>query len=291
MSIAHITTMISSPLMKVWATANVKTAKTLGELLTAKRSDYEGTPEQFDQYVVADAIGFSQPYVSQIEKGHAENRVRKWPSKKQQALLEAYKFTTEEIAEIGEKFNLDLPGVTATATFRQPAGRFQATAEIGAPPENTTTLEATRRFEVQDTHITFRVYAGISAGHEEAEPIEGEAFSIPSADLSGIDPVCVRVYRVNGDCMVSESARGLTMNICSGDKIAVDISQRIVNNNDVIAAYWRPGDKLVVKRYVEAGDHIVLKPTSPTHPPLIAQNNDDFEIIGKVVWRGGPFRA
>lgn len=281
MSILAMPYHISFDLMKKsWLTMTkpLEEAATLGEVLRIQFDKYYKTPDEIKQGEVALAMGIHQGTLSKVQNDKSPGTAQRWSSHQVEELLRGYHVIDKAIIQqIAYNFDLRLPKSYFAATL--------------SDSSETTTLEATRRFEVQDTHITFRVYAGISAGDEEAEPIEGEAFSIPTGDLLGIDPVCVRVYRVNGDCMVSESARGLTMNICSGDKIAVDISQRMVNNNDVVAAYWRPGDKLVVKRYVEAGDHIVLKPTSPTHPPLIAQNNDDFEIIGKVVWRGGPYRA
>ncbi|MCX7784098.1 MAG: helix-turn-helix domain-containing protein, partial [Meiothermus sp.] len=79
-------------------------------------------------------------------------------------------------------------------------------------PEGALRLEADLRF------ATFPVQATASAGHQNTPTSEG-LVSIPLEDLKalGVRPENVRVYAVNGDCMVSESVRAMGQSIAPGD--------------------------------------------------------------------------
>lgn len=101
-------TVLPSRLMAIWSTADIQSAENLGALLAARRDDLDGTPDEIQQFDIADAVGFSQSYISKIERGQAERRIPLWPSGKQLALLRAYKFTDNEILEIVDKFGLDI---------------------------------------------------------------------------------------------------------------------------------------------------------------------------------------
>jgi transcriptional regulator with XRE-family HTH domain len=46
-------------------------------------------------------------------------------------------------------------------------------------------------------------------------------------------------------------------------------------------------EKLVIKRFKIEDEQVVLYPTSPAHPPLVLQHEDDAKILGRVIWRGG----
>jgi len=69
----------------------------------------------------------------------------------------------------------------------------------------------------------------------------------------------VRVYAVNGDCMVSESVRAMGQNIAPGNLVAVDTG-RMPRVGDVVVAWDGLNEVLLIKRYQEEGEHIVFYP-------------------------------
>ncbi len=153
--------------------------------------------------------------------------------------------------------------------------------------EQATAMSAVSRLEVYDDWLAFPVYGSVSAGKDEAKALEGEAY-VPRDKLKakGADPRYVRIYLVNGDCMISDEARRLEKNIAPGDYIAVDTRSR-PQTGDVVVAWWPDEEKLVVKRYRVEREGIVLYPANPAHPNLVLSGEDDVFIIGRVIWRGG----
>ena len=102
----------------------------------------------------------------------------------------------------------------------------------------------------------------------------------------GANPDTVKVYLVNGDCMISNEAQRIQKNIAPGDYVAVD-SERKPQPGDVVVAWWPREDKMVVKRFKIEGKDIVLYPVNPAHPNLVLDREEDVFILGTVVWRGG----
>lgn len=96
----------------------------------------------------------------------------------------------------------------------------------------------------------------------------------------------MRVYRVNGSCMVSDEARRMERNIAPGDYILVDISRK-PRAGDVVVAWWPEQEKLVVKRYKVEGDNILLYPANPMHPVVVLPREEDVNILGVVIARLG----
>ena len=151
--------------------------------------------------------------------------------------------------------------------------------------------EAVRRFEVSPQFASFRVQGKVSAGTQDLGVAEGQV-SIPLEDLKalGVRPENVRVYAVNGDCMVSEGVRGMGQSIAPGDRVAVDTG-RIAKAGDVVVAWDGLNEILLIKRYKEEGEHVVFYPARYGVPPVVRHRDDPVRIIGPVVWRGGPFRG
>ena len=149
-------------------------------------------------------------------------------------------------------------------------------------------LVAASRLEVQPDWAAFPVYGTVSAGGAETEPLSDEVTYIPREKLRarGVDPKNVRVYLVNGDCMISNEAQRVQKNIAPGDHVAID-THRKPQPGDVVVAWWPREEKMVVKRYKVEGRDIVLYPVNPAHPNLVLGNEDDVYILGSVVWRGG----
>lgn len=177
------------------------------------------------------------------------------------ALLEALEWSPSDFAEATR---LEYPGLPAQVS------------------------EQMRRIEVQPEWQAFAVYGSVSAGAGESEPLEGESIAIPAEILrrKGVKPQNVRVYLVNGDCMISEGASRQEKSIAPGDYIAVDRGRRAVSG-DIVVAWWPREEKLVVKRYKVEKEGIRLYPTQPAHPVLVLGLEEDLYIIGPVFWRGG----
>ncbi len=152
-------------------------------------------------------------------------------------------------------------------------------------------LEGLKRLEADLHFATFSVQATALAGLKNTQTSEG-LVSIPLEDLRalGVRPENVRVYAVNGDCMVSESVRAMGQSIAPGDRVAVDIG-RMPKAGDVVVAWDGLGDLMLIKRYQEEGEHIVFYPARHSVPPVVRHRDDPVKIIGPVVWRGGPFRG
>jgi len=148
-----------------------------------------------------------------------------------------------------------------------------------------------QRLEVDLRFATFPVYENALAGTKDARPAEG-LVSIPLEDLKalGVRPENVRVYVVNGDCMVSESVRSVGQSIAPGDRVAVDTT-RIPRTGDVVVAWDGLNEVLLIKRYKEEGEHLVFYPARYGVPPVVRHRDEPVKIIGPVVWRGGPFRG
>jgi len=214
--------------------------------------------------VVADSgDALTQSDVSRIERGKL-HPVDDLPIAKFFGLLRGYDWALEEFQ--------DATGLVVPFTSRD-----QAEA-----------LAAARYLEVSPTYIEFPVFAAASAGESEPEPIEGGVAYIPKEKLraKGADPRYVVVYRVNGDCMVSQEARMMERNIVHGDHVAVD-TRRKPEPGDTVVAWWPEDQKLVVKRYRVEREGIVLYPLSPSAPTLVLPHEDDVNIIGPVIWREG----
>ena len=180
------------------------------------------------------------------------------------ALLKALEWTLEDFA-------------AATGLSLPFASREQAEA-----------LQAASRLEVRPDWLRLPVYGAVAAGKENAKPLGDEHVYIPREKLraKGADPDNVKVYLVNGDCMISNEAQRIQKNIAPGDYVAVD-SDRKPQPGDVVVAWWPREDKMVVKRFKIEGKDIVLYPVNPAHPNLVLDREEDVFILGTVVWRGG----
>ena len=154
--------------------------------------------------------------------------------------------------------------------------------------EQAEALAAASRLEVKPQWLEFPVYGAVSAGKKDPEPLADERIYIPREKLRGksADPDTIKVYLVNGDCMISNEAQRIQKNIAPGDYVAID-SSRKPQPGDVVVAWWPKEEKMVVKRYKIEGKDIVLYPVNPAHPNLVLDREEDVYLLGTVVWRGG----
>lgn len=236
----------------------------LGRFLKQHREDLEGGPRATKQEDIAELLEFNQSYISRLERGRLDDTIRtKWKPDRVWTLLKAYKFTDEEALEIAQRFGLDVP-----------------------PPP---TPNAIQRLEVSPDFQYFPVFHGVAAGDSDPKPISGESAAIPQRHLKGVNPDNVRVFLVNGDCMVSQSVKNSSKSIGPGDFVGVDTG-RLACDGCIVVAFDAKEDKLIVKHYREEGedDHIILYPAKAGHPPVVRPKDDpQLRIIGVVFWRGG----
>lgn len=274
MSTAYNTTMLPFYMTMAWSKVDIQSATSLGRLLQAKRDALNGTVEQVEQADVALAIGFSQSYVSQIERGLADNRVPLWPSRKQLALLRAYRFTPDEIFEVVEKFDLDI----------SLAGSRNYVAAESHKVES---------FRSSENFVYYPVYTSASAGTGDPELVEGEVAAIPESALRsrGITEENrheAMPVKVNGNCLVSQNVRFSDKNISHGDHVFVHLKAP-PKTGDRVCCFDHTDDQLIIKFFDESQD--------PSNPDLITffdargmqyvRNTVDIEYVGVVFWRSG----
>jgi hypothetical protein len=257
MSTAVIISAVEFPHM-AWAFASLKNAKTLGELLSARRDDLLGSPREIKQKDISRETGFSQAYISKIEDGLSEEAMKKWRGDRVYTFLRAYKFTEDEMREIAERFGLAL-----------------------LIPEPSMTVEL--------DWVSFDVYHAASAGTGKPEVIDGEAAAIPRSVLKkhGVNVADVMVIRVNGDCLVSQAVRYSNKNIAHGDYAAINTAAT-PKDGDVVA-YWDSREDIMIIKYfkddVKNGMVYLYDARGLTVP--VPDVDDDLVYRGVVFYRGG----
>jgi SOS-response transcriptional repressor LexA len=204
----------------------------------------------------------SQSTMSDLERGKVQPF--KMETNRVFALLHFLEWTIEEFIE---NTGLELPFIT------------KKKAEA---------IKAMQYLEVKQEGVNFKVYASVSAGSSDPEPIKGESVTIPTNKLKavGANANFVRCYRVNGDCLVSIEATKVNKNIADGDVVAIDM-QRKPQVGDLVVAWWEEKKKMVVKRYKIEREGIILYPARPGHPTVVLPHEDMAQILGVVIWRGG----
>lgn len=147
------------------------------------------------------------------------------------------------------------------------------------------------KFEVSDEGLTFPVYGTVSAGTGDSHPEEGESATIARRFLqrAGVEPESVRVFVVNGSCMVSDYVRKAEKNIAEGDHIAVALNHPPPEDPRTVVCYFDyEEERLFIKHLKLEPDVIHFYPASGTGK-TIARDKDDPQVryIGWVFWRGG----
>ena len=158
-----------------------------------------------------------------------------------------------------------------------------------APDIAAETLERVQHLEAHPNWVVLPVYGTADAGDIGAASPEGDGVVyIPREHLSrrGSHVDNIRVFQVNGSCMVSDEARRVEKNYAPGDFIAVDID-KVPQPGDVVVAWWSEREMLILKRYVIDDDHVVLHPLASSRTPVVLPASSETRLLGPVVWRGG----
>lgn len=143
-------------------------------------------------------------------------------------------------------------------------------------------------YRVHPDWVMFPVVEAASAGDESPAYLVGEVAYIPREHLRrrGALAENAQVFMVNGRCMISDEARRVEKNYAPGDYVAVD-RNRPPEAGEIVVAWWRDEEKLVIKRAGIDGDDVLLYPLSSNYPPITLRHEDDLIVLGPVVWRGG----
>lgn len=158
-----------------------------------------------------------------------------------------------------------------------------------APDLTTEVLRKVEALEVHPDWVAFPVYGTVDAGDMgAATPGEDEVAYIPREHLMrrGALRENIRVFHINGTCMVSDEVRRIEKNYAPGDFIAVDID-RPAQPGDVVVAWWDEKQAMVIKRYGIDRDGIQLTPLSSARSAIVMPHSDLASVLGPVVWRGG----
>lgn len=214
----------------------------------------------FSYRQAGDATGLSHGTIQQLEQ-----RIGRWDG--------VQNFTLEKLAR---GYGVSRRTIQLIAEDRDPDESKRAA------------LEALEAYRVHPDYLVFPLYGSVSAGDAEPEPIEDGVVYIPREHLrrKGANPETVRTYVVSGRCMVSEEARRIEKNFAPRDYVAVDYDKGY-EVGDTVVAWWDDRSVMVIKRYGVEIENIILYPIAPGHPSLVLPNEDDVQIIGPVVWRGG----
>lgn len=80
--------------------------ETLADLLEARYDDLQDDPVPLRYGDIAAAIGYTDSYVGGLHRGRANTAVAKWRGSMAVDFLRAYRFTTQEVREIAQRYDL-----------------------------------------------------------------------------------------------------------------------------------------------------------------------------------------
>lgn len=223
---------------------------------------------KFTQEQFIELIGMNHPqYLSQLENAKIDWRRSDYAP----AIIRELDLTRQELfLEVG-------------------IGKNQLAA-MGVIPTDGLLPRGLERLEDRSSVEMFRVWASVSLGEGGSEPTD-DAIPIPLDDLpKGARLENIRVFRANGDCMISDDLRRIGESIAHGDKIAVEMGHA-AETGDVVIAWDEESEKLLVKIYHRRNvdNHEVFYALSSAHPPLV-RSYSQIKPLGVVVWRGGPVK-
>lgn len=254
----------------VWSTVDIAKFKSLGKLLQAKRDALDGTPDQIEQADVALAIGFSQPYVSKIERGLADNRIPMWPSKKQAALVKVYKFTSQEIDQIAEKFGLDLPTT------------FEAHVNVPSPPETPSSPAGNL------VRLPLIAAQGGTLESHQGRGAEGRHEVVFEAALDGHRPEDCVVVEVFGSSMACED---VMLSLHEGSKFIIDTAQEPTEFDTVVCDLFYEGEWFTVLKIYGRTGHVVLHSYNEDYAPIVLKDGMELHKVGVYVQSLGSDQA
>lgn len=141
--------------------------------------------------------------------------------------------------------------------------------------------------EVSPNWMGFPVYSAISAGTGVySEAIDTAYIPLEHLKANAVNIATLRVFLVNGDCMISDEAMKGKGSISPGDYVAVD-PERAVKPDDIVVFWDGEDEVMLIKRVYEEDDHLIFYSAKPGLPPIVRRKEAIGQILGPVVWRGG----
>jgi transcriptional regulator with XRE-family HTH domain len=143
--------------------------------------------------------------------------------------------------------------------------------------------------EVHPEWVAFRAVPASEAGAVgAATPSEGKVAYIPKEHLvrAGAKVDNVRVFHLDGECLVSEEAQRVSKSFVVGDYVAID-SDREPEPGEVVASWCEVTNAMVFLRWgIDVGE-TTLRALSKRREPPVVGNAQNTRLLGPVIWRGG----
>lgn len=243
-----------------WFAVSVGEAQTLGELISEQVEKYRGTPKDINMSRVARDLGVSASTLSRIKNDYTPQSARAFTPEQVETLLKALHFSTDEIREIGYKFDLRLP-------------RYYHEIPEGAhvPVEG-----------VNEAPYLGKISAGWNGNSFRDDG--GGKRNVPDWVVRRFGLEHIFVLDVVGDSMVCENVRDSVppgsecyfhakMKPEIGDKIAVWLPRRDMG----VLKIFRPGE-----------GYVILESYNKHHEPIILSEFDEAVIQGVMIGKTSP---
>lgn len=193
-------------------------------------------------------------YVGILQRGRADSAVGKWGGRQAYSFLAAYRFTTQEIKEIAQRFKLR--NVLDYLELRQ----------AGTP------------HRVKGGGPAVRLLGTVSAGHfgdafadDQPEPVD-----IPAHILRNHDPSDVFALDVAGDSMLCDDA---ARSIPPGTRVYFHSRLR-PNVGQIVCVRLHNEDMSVIKIYRPGAHFVTLMSHNKAHRPIVIDENTPAKIEG-----------
>jgi SOS-response transcriptional repressor LexA len=219
--------------------------------------------------------------------GAGQGNVSKWETGKNRPTPDTFALMAKIAPDVDKFYFLDEAGI--------PRELFMGGVERVLPSQ---LIEAA-------SHMVSEAWSGVrGGGGPKAEAVDmlmvpmladpaaaGNPLSINERDIKFLFPMPAELLPPNSHIFgVAVEGDSMTPMLREGDIVLLDVKQRDAKklNECMIAA--RVGDGVTIKYLRKNGKFYQLVPqnTSPRHEIRILTEDDDWSIIGKVVWRMGP---
>jgi SOS-response transcriptional repressor LexA len=231
--------------------------QTLAEFLHDRFKELSEDRDPLRQSDIATAVGFTDSYIGLLHKGRANSAVGKWLGSVAVRFLMAYRFTTQEVRAIAERFGLN---------------------------------NVIEHYDLKDANTPRRVKEGgrkvrflgiVSAGQFGSAFVDDEVVyeDVPSHVLRHHDPADVFALDVLGDSMVSDDARA---SVPQGSRVYFHSLLR-PNPGDLICVRLEEHDISVLKRYQPGEQFTTLTSFNEKHRPIVVDKETPARIEGVMI--------
>lgn len=158
-----------------------------------------------------------------------------------------------------------------------------------APDIGTEVIKSPSDLEVHPEWIAFPAYAAREAGGAgAATPMKDKVAYIPREHLTreNVKADDVRVYYLDGDCLVSDEAQRVSRSFAVGDYVAV-CTTRTPNVGEVVATWCNHRRTMVFQRWGVDGVSTSLRTLADRRVPPVVVDVTTALVLGPVIWRGG----